>query len=347
MSERTKKERQSRGMFAGAVLVAVGVACWLVFTQEAAEITPDHDSSADGTASAAMDAPTSLMNTVVVELDSQWADETADVHSSTDESEAWLGPFLSLSVPMREQPVGEDPEVRAVFDLPPEHRYEALVGLVDEGNAIAAFRLWFELALCNSTPRDEAEFEAGIARMYETRTWMGNPDNPPSVHFDPQREERQARNRRRFCLTTPADAGNDRTDLIKQAAAEGVVPAMGVYMSEIVGEHPDEAIELAYRIWEAGSANGASFLANQYAEGWEGQAPDRVRAAAFGFIAGQLAIQRIHENPYQGDLRPYQEFLEFIRSQRRDRMLGLGVAEFNEAYELARTLLEENPNCCF
>ncbi|MEL7024946.1 MAG: hypothetical protein AAGL69_14525 [Pseudomonadota bacterium] len=347
MSDRTKKEWRSRGMLAGAVLAAVGIACWSVFTQEAVEETPNHDSSADGTASAAMDASSSPLDAIVPESGSRQVYETADAQDATNESEAWLGPFQTLSVPMREQPANADPDVRAVFDLPPERRYQALVGLVDDGNAIAAFRLWFELALCNSTPRDEAEFEAGIARMYETRTWMGNSDNPPSVHFDPQREERQARNRRRFCLTTPDDARDGRTDLLKRAAAEGVVPAMGVYMSEIVAERPDEAIDLAYRMWEAGSGNGASFLANQYAEGWEGQAPDRVRAAAFGFIAGQLAIQRIHENPYQGDLRPYQEFLEFIRSQRRDRMLGLGVAEFNEAYELARTLLEENPNCCF
>lgn len=252
------------------------------------------------------------------------------------------------TIPVRDRPPEQNDVVSALFQEETIEFYPKMAALVESGNAIAAFHLYHFLNYCYRLPKDDASFEQAVTRMYETRLAPGITEgNAPNPAFNPEAVEASVRRTYAQCRGVPAEALTTRDLLLAQSAELGNPSALGDFISQNMQADPIEAARLAEKYWQAGGVNGATFLAQMYATGWEGQPPDLVSAAAYGYISTQLMIE--HFQNLEGITNPelVATVIQELQAEQTGYFHAIGSGEHAEARALAERLIAENDECCF
>ncbi len=271
----------------------------------------------------------------------------AAVQESNSASTLSFGLLNSLVIPTREAPAREHPAVVAAYAGENHDLFNTLVELGDAGNAVASYSAYKLLRKCNSLNMTEEELDTAINRLYETRNPPHSSPENISDRFNPKTAEVNMRRTFAQCRAIPEDQISNRTKWLRKAAQDGSSLAIQEYGDSIVHKRPKEAFHEYNRLWELGGAMGADKLSKMYATGWQGQEPDLVKAAAYGYIATQSMLDYFDsiDNIY-GSTIFEQVKLDHVEIQ-RGYLMRIKPAEQDRAVELAQDLLDKNPNCCF
>ena len=255
--------------------------------------------------------------------------------------------FSNLEIPVRDAPLFEDPDVFAAFKGEQGLVYTTLLSLAEDGNLAAYLGLYHFLHGCRGAYKTESELEAGVADMHQLR--RDPRSSPGNIHddFNPGFTERQMRDEFARCKTVSDEAVAEREKWRQDAARSGYPPAMVDYARSIVDSNPDEALDVYTRYWELGGASGAGGRMTMYRDGWEGVAPDPVRATAYGYISTQVTINFFDSFDTPRARAGFADARQAILDYQHELLSSISPAEFDQAYELANELLEGNPNCCF
>jgi len=219
--------------------------------------------------------------------------------------------------------------------------YDRLGDLALNGDPAIAYYLYKALRNCSNTPyKDEASVESGISQLYQTHTLINDNNEIGSAGItndrpnDLETMENHIRDEFTYCM------GMDNEQLVESeqwrtlAIENGNEMAAAEYSGSLMRGTPEIAAA-HLKAFELGDINGAGGVSVAYKNGWPGQAPDLVRAYAYGFIYAEL-LQANYPRSWQ---KYADQHLEEISNT-------IPKYQKESAIEMAKEILRNNPNCC-
>ena len=351
----------SRSQFAFLAALLVVVAAWLAYDLREVRAPPRSSTSDGDHPSSTIPAPS---NRSGVEDESHTSDARPEVDSieSTNVPDYLRADRSGYSVTVFEKPY-EFPDGERILirfrptisdaQLSPELDnqrdpgfFDRLLPEVEQGNGIAAYRLYKSLVECSDAPRTEGELADYLNQMDQTFTHPDPTSELGARHLDVDEDlsVHKSKVMAKFsrCAGVTTEMLGNAGEYLKVAAETNVTGATLDYARSIGTSNPELAASYYDKAWQLGDVGGAYELGRMYRDGTIGSNPDPVKGYAYLYVANVVGVTLFEglDGPAYDIVRADmgQKFDEEVKSIRPgDRELAMTIA---------KRFLKEHPNCC-
>lgn len=217
---------------------------------------------------------------------------------------------------------------------------EQLEAEASAGNVGSAFILYRSLSSCqNNRFQQDTDLEAAIDEMQRTNSIVTRGNGQEFLRYvDPAKEEPRLRKLYEFCSGVPDEKTQSADKWLELAADLGNRDSqMQIGRENYDNETGQNYLQLA---WLQGNLDALGWLANGYLD-----SEDNLTAFAYQIAYAQLsakdyAVRGSSESPTA------QRWIDADKQGLLKMGSGLSDSDRQQAYEIARSLIASNPNCC-